>query len=136
MSTLSAISGKLAREKPQFLKFTLALIALRAQARGHATKLSLQDKDFEESRETLLDFVVRLREALDQKLPKIDFQPLLCRMKKGKKSMEDWRKDLDAVAAELQLKVPVTDENFSILEDVQRILEAEFTQDLRRLCDR
>ena len=50
--------------------------------------------------------------------------------------MEDWRKDLDAVATELQLKVPVTDESLSILEDVQRILEAEFTQDLRRLCDR
>jgi len=57
-------------------------------------------------------------------------------MKKGKKSMEDWRKDLDMVAAQLQLKEPVTDEGLSILDEVHRVLEAEFSQDLRRLRNR
>ena len=58
-------------------------MALKAQTRGYATKLGLQEKDFEESRKTLLNVVVSLREALDQKLPEIDFEPLLRRMKKG-----------------------------------------------------
>ena len=103
---------------------------------GYATKLGLQQKDFEKGRKTLFDVVVPLREALDQECPQIDFWPLVRRMKKGKKSMEDWRKDLDMVAAQLQLKEPVTDEGLSILDEVHRVLEAEFSQDLRRLRNR
>jgi len=133
MSTLSSIDGKLGREEPQHRKFTLALIALRAQARGYATKLGLQEDKLEESRKTLFDFVVRLREALDQEIPKIDLRPLLRRMKDGKKPMQDWRKDLDALIAQLQLEEQVTDETISVLEDVQLLLAAEFTHDLRRL---
>jgi hypothetical protein len=136
MSTLSAISGKLAREAQRHRKFTLALINLRIQASGRVTKLGLQEKDFEESRKTLLDIVVSLREALDQELPEMDFEPLLRRMKKGKKSIEDWRKDLDAVATELQLGEPITDKAFLILDDVLELIDAEFAQDLNRLRNR
>ena len=136
MSALSAIDGKLAREAPQHRKFTLALIALRAQARGYATKLGLQEEELEKSRKALSDFVVRLREALDQEVPQIDFLPLIRRMRNDRKSIDDWRKDLDAVAAQLQLRELVTDENLSVLEDMQWILDAELTQDLRRLRNR
>ena len=136
MSALSAIAGKLAREAPRHRDFTLALMALKAQTRGYATKLGLQEKDFEESRKTLLDVVVSLREALDQEFPNTDFESLLRRMKKGEKSMEDWRKNLDEVATELQLREPATDENLSVLDDIQWILDAELTQDLNRLRNR
>ena len=97
---------------------------LRAQAGGYAAKLGLQEKDFEESQKTLCAVVVPLREALDQEFPHRDFRPLLRRMKDGKKSMEDWRKDLDAVATELQLGEPITDKAFAALEDVQWIFDA------------
>jgi hypothetical protein len=136
MSRLAAISGKMAREAPRHRKFTLALINLRIQASGRVTKLGLQEKDFEESRETLLDVVASLREALDQELPERDFEPLLRRMKKGEKSMEDWRKDLDEVAIELQRGEPITDKGFSILDDVLKLIDAEFTEGLRYLYNR
>jgi hypothetical protein len=130
---LSAISGKMAREAPRHYEFILALMNLRIQTSEHVTEFGLQEKDFEESRRTLLDVVVSLREALNQELPKRDLQPLIRRMKKGEKSMEDWRKDLDAVATELQLREPITDKGFSILDDVLKLIDAEFTPDLNYL---
>lgn len=91
MSTLSSIDGKLGREEPQYRKSTLALIALRAQSHGYATKIGLQEDKLEESCKNLFDFVTRLQEALDQEVPKIDLRPFLRRMKDGKKPMQDWR---------------------------------------------
>jgi len=134
MSALSAISGRFVIKEHN--RFLLALLNLRTQARGQATKFGLQEKDFEESRETLLDVVVSLREALDQEFPHRDLRPLVCRIKDDKKSMEDWRKDLDVVANQLQLKEPVTDEIFAVLDDVLRILDAEFAYHLDRLRNR
>ncbi len=131
MSTLSSVSGRFVIKEHG--RFVSALLNLKAQARGQATKFGLQEKDFEESRETLLGVIVSLREALDQEFPHRDLRPLVCRMKKDEKSMEDWRKDLDLVATQLQLKEPVTDEIFAALDDVLRILDAEFAYHLNRL---
>lgn len=136
MSRLSAISGKMAREAPRHYECALAIINLRIQTSEHVTKFGVQEKDFEESRKTLLDVIVSLREALDQELPEIDFKSLILRMKKGKKSMEDWRKDLNEVTTELQLRKPITDKGFSILDDVLKLIDAEFTEGLRYLYNR
>jgi hypothetical protein len=136
MSRLSVISGKMAREAPRHRNFTLAIMNLRIQTSELVTEFGLQEKDFEESRKTLLDIVVSLREALDQEFPHRDFRPLLRRMKDGKKSMDDWRKDLDAVATELQQGEPITDKGFSTLDDVLKLIDAEFTEGLRYLYNR
>jgi len=136
MSTLGSLSGQLEREEQRLRELNLALIALEAQVLGHAADFGLSEEEVERSRQKLSDFVVRLRAALDQEAPQVDFQSLVHRMKSSIKPIEDWREDLDALACQLQLKEQLKDEVLPVLEDILSLLDAEFTQDLRRLYNR
>lgn len=136
MSSLGSISGHLEREQQLLRELNTALIALEADTLGRTSDFGLSDEDVSRSRQTLLDFTVRLRSALDQESTSVDLQPLVHRLKSGMKPLEDWREDFDRLVKELQSGDQLRDELLPILEDVLSLLDSEFTEDLRRLYAR
>ena len=136
MSSLGSISGHLEREQQRLRELNTALIALEADALGRTSDFGLSEEDVSRSRQTLLDFTVRLRSALDQKSTSVDLQPLVHRLKSGMKPLEDWQEDFDRLVKELQSRDHLEDEVLPILEDVLSLLDSEFTEDLRRLYAR
>ena len=132
MSSLGSISGHLEREQQLLRELNTALIALEADALGRTSDFGLSDEDIARSRQTLLDFTVRLRSALDQE-PSVDLQPLVYRLKSGMKPLEDWQEDVDRLAKGLQSRAQLEDGVLPILEDVLSLLDSEFTENLRRL---
>lgn len=136
MSSLGSISGHLEREQQLLRELNTALITLEADALGRTSDFGLSHEDIARSRQTLLDFTVRLRSALDQKSTSVDLQPLVHRLKSGMKPLEDWREDFDCLVKKLQSRDHLEDEVLPILEDVLSLLDSEFTEDLRRLYAR
>lgn len=136
MSSLGSISGHLEREQQLLRELNTALIALEADTLGRTSDFGLSDEDVSRSRQTLLDFTVRLRSALDRESTSVDLQPLVHRLKSGMKPLEDWREDFDRLVKELQSGDQLRDEFLPILEDVLSLLDSEFTEDLRRLYAR
>ncbi len=136
MSSLGSISGHLEREQQLLRELNTALIALEADALGRTSEFDFSDEDIAGSRQTFLDFTVRLRSALNQESTSVDLQPLVHRLKSGMKPLEDWQEDLDRLVKELQSRDQLKDEVLPILEDVLSLLDSEFTEDLRRLYAR
>jgi hypothetical protein len=136
MSTLGSISGHLGREQLLLRELNSALLALEVDALGRTSDFGLSNEDVLRSRQTLLDFVVRLRAALQQGSTSIDIQPLVQRLKSGMKPSEDWCDDLDILVEKLRLNGKLEDNILPILEDVLSLLDIEFTEDLKRLYSR
>jgi hypothetical protein len=133
MSTLGSITGHLEREQQLLRNLNTALIALEAKALGRAAEFCFSEEVVSESRQMLLDFVARLRAALDEETTSADIQSLTHRIKSGMKPLEDWKEDLDKLLIQLQTTDVVSDEVLPVLEDVLSLLDNEFTEDLRRL---
>lgn len=133
MSTLGSVSGHLDRERQLLRELNDALIALEATALGRTLDFGLSEEDVVRSRQTLYDFVSRLRSALDLESVSVELRPLVHRLKSGIKPLEDWREDLDALIGWLQSEDRSGDEMLPVLEDVLSLLDTEFTEDLRRL---
>jgi len=136
MSTLSSISNYLGREQQLLRELNNALIALEAEALGRAADLGLTKENISESRKTLLDFVVRLRSALDQETSSVDLQAMVNRLKSGMKPVDDWKEDLSALAKDLEAKSQLPQNRLPILEAILSLLDIEFTEDLKHLYAR
>jgi len=136
MSTLSSISNYLGREQQLLRELNNALIALEAEALGRAADFGLTEKNISESRQTLLDFVIRLRSALDQDTSSVDIQAMVRRLRSGMKPVDDWKEDLSALAEDLQKKGQLSPGRFPILEAILSLLDSEFTEDLKHLYAR
>jgi len=136
MSTLSSISNYLGREQQLLRELNNALIALEAEALGRAADFGLTKENISESRKTLLDFVVRLRSALDQETSSVDLQAMVNRLKSGMKPVDDWKEDLSALAKDLEAKSQLPQNRLPILEAILSLLDIEFTEDLKHLYAR
>ena len=136
MSTLSSISNYLGREQELLRELNNALIALEAEALGHAADFGLTKEDVSESRQKLFDFVVRLRTALDRETSSVDLQAMVNRLSSGMKPVDDWREDLGILARDLKAKSPLPQDRLPILESILSLLDTEFTEDLRHLYSR
>ena len=136
MSSLSSISNYLGREQQLLRELNNALIALEAEALGRAADFGLTEKDISESRQKLLDFVVRLRSALDQETSSVDIQAMVNRLKSGMKPVDDWKDDLSVLATDLQKKSQLPASRLPILEAILSLLDNEFTEDLKHLYAR
>lgn len=136
MSTLSSISNYLGREQQLLRELNNALIALEAEALGHGADFGLTPKEISESRQKLLDFVVRLGAAIDQETSSIDLQAVVNRLKSGIKPVEDWKEDLNIIAKDLQTKGQLPSSRLPILESILSLLDSEFTEDLKHLYAR
>lgn len=133
MSTLGFVSGHLEREQQLLRKLNSALLALEAEALGRASDLGFSEEEVSNSRQTLKDFVTRLRTALDQEANPTDIQSLVYRIRSGIKDLQDWREDLDDLTNKLQTPQKLGDESLPVLEDILSLLDNEFAEDLQRL---
>lgn len=136
MSTLGSISGNLERERQLLSELNSALLTLESQALGRSAEFGFTDEEIAKSRQTLIDFVMRLRSALDQPITPIDVQSLVYRLKSGMKPLEDWQEDLDGLLTELKAGEHLTNKSLPILEEILSLLDDEFTEDLKRLYSR
>lgn len=136
MSTLSSISNYLEREQQLLRELNNALIALEAEALGHVADFGLTPKEITESHQKLLDFVVRLRSALEQETSSVDLQAVVNRLKSGIKPVDDWKEDLSIIATDLRKEGQLPLSKLPILESILSLLDSEFTEDLKHLYAR
>jgi len=133
MSKLASISGSLDRERKLLRDLNYALLVIEAASLGKAANLGYKEKVITNSKRLLLDFVNRLKNALEQEMPSTELQPLVHRIRSGTKPLDDWIEDLATVAEQLRASVPVGSHSVPTLEDLLSLLDVEFTEDLRRL---
>jgi len=133
MSSLGCISGKVDREQRLLSRLNEAVIALEADALGKREQFCLSDEDVRQSRETLRDFVERLRKELQSASTSADFEMLAPRIRSGMKPVQDWLDDLSSLGAQLRSGNKVKLEDLPTLEEVLSLLDDDFAEDLRRL---
>jgi len=138
MSTLGSISVRLGREQQLLRQLNSALIALEAEALGKSSDFGLSADEISKSRQILLDFIIRLRSALDKEPSSMDIQPLIHRLRSGMKPLEDWCNDLDALVKYLQSGNNLQDQDnvLPTLDEILSLLDSEFTEDIKRLYTR
>ena len=136
MSDLGSLAGKAEREQLLLSRLNDAVIALEIDALGKAKELSLTEEQIEESRRELTDFIDRLRSELERKETTADLHSLVARIRTGIKPLEDWHEDLANLSNQLSKSEPVKVEDLPVLEQVLSLLDAEFTDDLKRLYAR
>ena len=136
MSNLGSITGYLGREQTLLRDINSALMTLEAEALGQVADFGFSREDLSRSKQTLTDFISRLRAALEENAvsrTEIDLQSLVFRIKSGYKAHEDWKEDLDRLLSQLQTTGQVDEEMLRVLEDILSLLDSEFVEDLRRL---
>lgn len=136
MSSLASLTGRLERQQRQLQALNSALIAVETHSLGRDAEFDLSPDRVDQSRQTLLDFVQRLRAELDRKPPSLDVRSLVCRIISGPKPLDDWKQDLDDLIAELRSSAKVSSRTLPTMEEVLSLLDIEFAEDLQRLCAR
>lgn len=135
MSALGSLSSHVDRERELLRDLNNALLTLEAFTLGRAQDFGFSEKDIDESRKVLSDFVTLLRSAIEPDQVVGNLQPLVNKLKSGIKPLGDWKEDLDALLAHLK-QDDLNQDVLPILEDLLSLLDIEFAEDLRRLYQR
>lgn len=136
MSLLGFMSVKLDRQQTLLEGLNEALLIVQSESLGRAADLGFTPERIAVAKETLCDFVSRLREKLSSNQDSEELNVLAARIREGQFELNEWLEELARLETQLAQKVPLPSTAIPTLEGVLAILDEELTAAFNRLYSR
>jgi hypothetical protein len=136
MSILGFMSVKLDREQTLLEQLNEALLVVQSDCLGRAAELGFPPEKIQAAKQTLRDFVKRLRETLEHHPDNGELSALVARIREGSFELEEWLEELARLEDLLAQNSPLPRGAIPTLEEVLAILDQELTAEFNRLYSR
>jgi hypothetical protein len=136
MSLLGFMSVKLDKQQTLLERLNEALLMVQSESLGRAADLSFTAEQIQAAKDTLRDFVSRLREKLKDNHDNEELSVLVARIREGQFELNEWLDELAQLETQLAQNAPLPSTAIPALESVLAILDEELTAAFNRLYSR
>jgi hypothetical protein len=136
MSLLGFMSVKLDRQQTLLEGLNEALLIVQSESLGRAADLGFTPEQIAAAKETLRDFVSRLREKLGSNQNDEELSALAARIRESQYELNEWLEELAKLETLLAQKAPLPSTAIPMLEGVLAILDEQLTAAFNRLYSR
>lgn len=136
MSNISYTSGQLEHKQQLLDEVNRAVLTLQADALGLRAAMRVDDEAVERSRQVADGFAEKIERALAGRALDPIIAALVVRMVALGRPNNDWLHDLRALRNALVHGQTVPAERLTVLAELVRLVDREFTEDLYRLYGR
>ncbi len=136
MSLLGFMSVKLDKQQTLLERLNEALLMVQSESLGRAADLGFTAEQIRAAKETLRDFVSRLRETLKDNHDNEELSALVARIREGQFELNEWLDELAQLETQLAQNAPLPSTAIPALESVLAILDEELTAAFNRLYSR
>ncbi len=136
MSLLGFMSVKLDKQQTLLERLNEALLMVQSESLGRAADLGFTAEQIQAAKETLRDFVSRLREKLMDNHDNEELSALVARIREGQFELNEWLDELARLETQLAQNAPLPLAAIPALESVLAILDEELTAAFNRLYSR
>ena len=136
MSLLGFMSVKLDKQQTLLERLNEALLMVQSESLGRAADLGFTPEQIAAAKETLRDFVNRLRTKLVSNQDNEELSALVARIREGQFELNEWLEELARLEAQLAQAGPLPLTAIPTLEGVLAILDEELTAAFNRLYSR
>lgn len=136
MSLLGFMSVKLDKQQTLLERLNEALLMVQSESLGRTADLGFTAEQIRAAKETLRDFVSRLRETLKDNHDNEELSALVARIREGQFELNEWLDELAQLETQLAQNAPLPSTAIPALESVLAILDEELTAAFNRLYSR
>jgi hypothetical protein len=136
MSLLGFMSVKLDKQQTLLERLNEALLMVQSESLGRAADLGFTAEQTQAAKETLRDFVSRLREKLKDNQDNEELSALVTRIREGQFELNEWLDELARLETQLAQNAPLPLAAIPALESVLAVLDEELTAAFNRLYSR
>ncbi len=136
MSLLGFMSVKLDKQQTLLERLNEALLMVQSESLGRAADLGFTAEQIQAAKDTLRDFVSRLREKLKDNHDNEELSVLVARIREGQFELNEWLDELAQLETQLAQNAPLPSTAIPALESVLAILDEELTAAFNRLYSR
>lgn len=136
MSLLGFMSVKLDKQQTLLERLNEALLMVQSESLGRAADLGFTPEQIATAKETLRDFVNRLRTKLVSNQDNEELSVLVARIREGQYELNEWLEELARLETQLAQAAPLPLTAIPTLEGVLAILDEELTAAFNRLYSR
>lgn len=136
MSLLGFMSVKLDKQQTLLERLNEALLMVQSESLNRAADLGFKPEQIAAAKETLRDFVNRLRTKLVNNQDNEELSALVARIREGQFELNEWLDELAQLETQLSQAGPLPLTAIPILEGVLAILDEELTAAFNRLYSR
>ena len=136
MSLLGFMSVKLDKQQTLLERLNEALLMVQSESLGRAADLGFKPEQIVAAKETLRDFVNRLRTKLVNNQDNEELSVLVARIREGQFELNEWLEELSRLETQLAQAAPLPLTAIPTLEGVLAILDEELTAAFNRLYSR
>lgn len=136
MSLLGFTSVKLDKQQTLLERLNEALLMVQSESLGRAADLGFTPEQIAAAKETLRDFVNRLRTKLVSNQDNEELSVLVARIREGQYELNEWLEELARLETQLAQAAPLPLTAIPTLEGVLAILDEELTAAFNRLYSR
>jgi hypothetical protein len=133
MSLLGFMSVKLDKQQTLLERLNEALLVVQSESLGRAADLGFNAEQIRAAKETLRDFVSRLREKLDKDKGGEELSVVVARILEGQFELNEWLEELAKLEMQLAQPAPLPPASIPTLEAVLAILDEELTAAFNQL---
>ena len=133
MSLLGFMSVKLDKQQILLERLNEALLMVQSESLGRAADLGFNAEQIRAAKETLRDFVSRLREKLDKDKGGEELSVVVARILEGQFELNEWLEELAKLETQLAQPAPLPPASIPTLEAVLAILDEELTAAFNQL---
>jgi hypothetical protein len=133
MSLLGFMSVKLDKQQTLLERLNEALLMVQSESLGRAADLGFNAEQICAAKETLRDFVSRLREKLDKDKGGEELSAVVARILEGQFELNEWLEELAKLETQLAQPAPLPPASIPTLEAVLAILDEELTAAFNQL---
>ena len=133
MSLLGFMSVKLDKQQTLLERLNEALLMVQSESLGRAADLGFNAEQIRAAKETLRDFVSRLREKLDKDKGGEELSVVVTRILEGQFELNEWLEELAKLETQLAQPAPLPPASIPTLEAVLAILDEELTAAFNQL---
>ena len=133
MSLLGFMSVKLDKQQTLLERLNEALLVVQSESLGRAADLGFNAEQIRAAKETLRDFVSRLREKLDKDKGGEELSVVVARILEGQFELNEWLEELAKLETQLAKPAPLPPASIPTLEAVLAILDEELTAAFNQL---
>ena len=133
MSLLGFMSVKLDKQQILLERLNEALLMVQSESLGRAADLGFNAEQIRAAKETLRDFISRLREKLDKDKGGEELSVVVTRILEGQFELNEWLEELAKLETQLAQPAPLPPASIPTLEAVLAILDEELTAAFNQL---
>jgi hypothetical protein len=136
MSLMGFMSVKLDKQQTLLERLNEALLMVQSESLGRAADLGFTPELIAAAKETLREFVNRLRTKLVSNQDNEELGMLVARIREGQFELNEWLEELARLETQLAELAPLPLTAIPIMEGVLAILDEELTAAFNRLYSR